>query len=143
MSLLQHNFNGRIIHPTGTWEGTYFSEELKAAVKHGYSIQILSVLHFSKQPDLFKSYINHFYELKKEATANKDVTNKAIAKLHLNSLYGMFGRGLDLLSSVIAIGERQKDVVSKYPVKSIINVNIYEKKFKSKTILCKGIEPFV
>lgn len=92
--LLLHNFNGRIIHPTGTWEGTYFSEELKAAIKYGYKIHILKVFHFSRHPDLFTKYINHFYEIKKEATMNKDAAKKAIAKLHLNSLYGMFGRGL-------------------------------------------------
>ena len=49
---------------------------------------------------LRKDFIDHFYELKKTATLNKDLTKKLIAKLHLNTLYGMFGRKLDSLSSM-------------------------------------------
>ena len=81
--LLLHNRNGKIIHPTGTWQGTYFSEELKAAMKHGYTIkEIIVGYEFKREANLFKDYVNHFYEVKKAATINKDITMRSISKLH-------------------------------------------------------------
>lgn len=65
-------------------------------VKHGYKVDILTAYLFSRVKDLFKDFIDNFYELKKEATTNKDNTIKQISKLHLNTLYGMFGRKLDM-----------------------------------------------
>lgn len=97
---------------------------MKAAVKYGYEIEILKVHHFSRIQDLFKEYVSDFYELKKKATAEKNNTTTKIAKLHLNSLYGIFGRSLNVLSTKVPESpEKEIDIVSKYPVKSIINVN--------------------
>lgn len=123
--LLMHHYMGKNIHPIGTWQGTYFSEELKAAVKYGYEIEILKVHQFSRIQDLFKEYVSDFYELKKKATAEKNTTTTTkIAKLHLNSLYGIFGRSLNVLSTKVPESPAKEiDIVSKYPVKSIINVN--------------------
>ena len=84
---------------------------------------MLTAYHFSRHSDLFTDYINHFYDLKKTASANKDLNKKGIAKLHLNSLYGMFGRSLEVLKSIITRNDNQIDIVTKYPVKSIIKVN--------------------
>ena len=93
--LLLHNFNGKNIHPTGTWKGVYFSEELKAVVNHGYKVKMVNVYLFSREKNLFNDYVNHFHDLKKTATVNKDFTRRQISKLHLNTLYGMFGRKLE------------------------------------------------
>lgn len=54
--LLIHCFKGKNIHPTGTWKGTYFSEELKEVVKHGYVVKIIKVYQFEKAK-LFNGYI--------------------------------------------------------------------------------------
>lgn len=121
--LLLHNHNGKNIHPTGTWQGTYFSEELKAAEKYGYTIELVKVYQFSRAIGLFKDFIEHFYELKKTATKNKDLTQKTMSKLHLNTLYGMFGRKLDNLKSIAVRKHEELDILSKYPVKSIIKIN--------------------
>lgn len=48
---------------------------------------------------------------------------KNIAKLHLNTLYGMFGRKLDTLTSIAATPSEQYEIVSKYPVKNWIEIN--------------------
>nr|YP_010296712.1 hypothetical protein MN596_mgp18 [Polyozellus multiplex]UMI33305.1 hypothetical protein [Polyozellus multiplex] len=66
ISLLPYKLNGKVIFPTGTWIGTYFSEELKAVIKYGYTVKLISGYEFSKC-DLFTDYIKHFYEQKKLA----------------------------------------------------------------------------
>lgn len=121
--LLLHNHEGKNIHPTGTWKGTYFSEELKAAVEHGYTVELVKVHQFSRAKDLFKNFIDHFYELKKTATLNKDLTRKLIAKHHLITLYGMFGRKIVSLSSIPCKPSEEINILNKYPVKSIVKVN--------------------
>ena len=63
--VLPFHHEGKTIYPVGTWEGTYFSEELKAVAKLGYKITLISGYEFSKVEDLFKGYVNHFYEVKK------------------------------------------------------------------------------
>jgi hypothetical protein len=58
--------------------------------------------------------------LKKNSTG----AERFIAKLHLNTLYGMFGRKLDQLKTVPVNNEQEmRDVMFKYPIKSIINVS--------------------
>jgi hypothetical protein len=117
--LLLYRNNGKIIHPTGTWRGTYFSEELKEAIKHGYNIQIIKGYSFSRA-NLFKDYIDYFYDLKKNSTG----AERFIAKLHLNTLYGMFGRKLDILKTVSVSSEKESwNILNKHPVKSIITVS--------------------
>ena len=116
--LLIHNVNGKIVHPTGRWSGTYFSEELKAVCKYGYKIKINKVYLFSRE-NLFNDYIDHFYEKKKNSVG----AERFIAKLHLNSLYGMFGRKLDMLKTVPATPYNYMDLIQKYPIKNVIDIN--------------------
>ena len=56
---------------------------------------MVNVYLFSREKNLFNDYVNHFHDLKKTATVNKDFTRRQISKLHLNTLYGMFGRKLE------------------------------------------------
>lgn len=46
-----------------------------------------------------------------------------IAKLHLNTLYGIFGRKLDSLRTIAVRPSEEINILSKYPVKSIVNIN--------------------
>jgi len=89
--MLPYKYEGRTIYPTGTWIGVYFSEELKAVAKLGYTIKLISGYEFSKI-DLFSSYVDYFYKIKKLSIG----AARFLAKLHLNSLYGIFGRKLQL-----------------------------------------------
>ena len=79
--LLIYRHVGKVIHPTGTWVGVYFSEELKAVQKYGYKIELIKGIEFSKVI-LFEVYIKHFYEIKKVATGPL----RWIAKMQLKSL---------------------------------------------------------
>jgi DNA polymerase type B, organellar and viral len=84
------------IHPSGKFTGIYFSEELKAVQAQGYKIVLLEGYEFSRKK-LFENYINEFYKNKKISKG----AERYIAKLHLNTLYGYFGRSLDLLETLI------------------------------------------
>jgi len=89
-----NNLNNETIHPTGTWIATYFSEELKEVVKHGYAVKLLSGYSMSKT-DLFSGYVNDFYQKKKTS----DGPYRFISKMHLNQMYGYFGRSLQLINT--------------------------------------------
>lgn len=85
------NSNG-LNFPLGTWEGWYFSEELKFAKENGYNITVLKGYNFSKEYSVFDSYISDVYKLKANPI-NK--SQKSLAKSLLNNLLGRFGISLD------------------------------------------------
>ena len=95
--VLPYRIHGRTIFPVGIFTGVYFSEELKAVLPLGYKInKILSAREFSKG-DLFTKYVSDMYSIKQ----NSKGAERWIAKLLLNSLYGLFGRKQDLLETLI------------------------------------------
>jgi len=86
---------GKTIFPLGTWTATYFSEEIKEAMKLGYKFNFLEGYEFDTYP-LFNSYVVDFFTQKKNATG----AQRFICKLHLNSLYGIMGRKQELIKTV-------------------------------------------
>ena len=92
---LPYKFEGKTIHPTGGVRGVYFTEEMKALIKLGYKFKLLKGYEFSKV-DLFSKYVEHFYNIKR----NSSGSSRFIAKMHLNQLYGIFGRRQDLIETV-------------------------------------------
>ena len=58
--VLPFHLDGKTIYPTGTWEGVYFSEELKAVEKLGYEIALIKGYEFSKT-NYFSGYVKTFY----------------------------------------------------------------------------------
>jgi hypothetical protein len=105
--------DGLTIHPLGIFKGTYFSEELKAVMKYGYEVEILKIYQFSKC-DLFSEYVNHFFSIKR----NSSGFAKAMAKLQLNSLYGIFGRKLEQLSTIISNPNEGYNIASQFFLKN-------------------------
>ena len=118
--LLIHNYKGRIIHPTGTWKGVYFSEELKEVVKYGYIITVIKAYQFSKA-QLFTDYIEHFYDKKNNSKSTG--AKRYIAELHLNNLYGVLGRKLDVIKTIAVRPEQIIDVISIHPIKNYFQIN--------------------
>lgn len=86
------NMNNQIIYPTGTWTGIYFSELLKEVMKHGYIVKPINGHEFSKE-NVFNKYVHYFYHIKKTTSG----IAKFIAKMHLNQLYGYFGRNQEII----------------------------------------------
>nr|YP_010160567.1 DNA polymerase [Gymnopilus junonius]QRH17753.1 DNA polymerase [Gymnopilus junonius] len=112
--ILPYRALGKTFYPLGKWKGVYFSEEIKEAIKLGYKIEPLTGYEFSKY-NLFDDYINHFYEIKK----NSQGSQRFIAKMHLNQLYGIFGRKQDVIESVNIYGSELLDYVKTRVIKSI------------------------
>jgi hypothetical protein len=116
--LIPYKFNDKTIFPKGIFKGSYFSEELKAAVSYGYCVKLISGYSFTRAK-LFNDYINYFYDIKKNSTGS----TKFIAKLHLNTLYGYFGRKQDLLTSKVILNSKFKEYLLKNVIKSFIKIN--------------------
>jgi len=118
LPFLPYKHLGKTIFPIGKWKGTYFSEEIKMAIKHGYKVQFFKAYEYSKD-NLFEEYIKHFYEIKK----NNFGTYRFIAKMHLNQLYGYFGRKIELLETInISLDELDYYVRTRI-IKSMIQIN--------------------
>ena len=116
--LLPCKYNGKTIYPTGRWTGVYFSEELKAVLPHGYQFKFLEAYEFSKI-DLFSDYVHHFYEKKRTSVG----LERFIAKMHLNQLYGIFGRKHDLLETINIYTEDLEEFIATRVIKAIVPVN--------------------
>jgi len=94
--LLVHRFNGEILHSSGTFQGIYFSEELRLYTKNpNYQIKYLNCYEFSKFFP-FKEYVNTFYKIKSLSVG----IERNISKLLLNNLYGFFGRKYRLITTL-------------------------------------------
>ena len=117
--LIYRNEAGELLHPRGEFKGIWFSEELKAAEKYGYKIQVIKSHIFTKK-NLFNKYVDFFYNLKKDAA---DTVVRKISKMMLNSVYGMFGRKLNMLKTIICNSSDALDVWTKYPIKSITKLD--------------------
>lgn len=117
--LLPCKFEDRTIFPTGFWEGVYFSEELKEVIKYGYKVTLIKGYEFSTV-DLFSEYVDHFYGLK----ATTDGAERFIAKMHLNQLYGIFGRKQDIIETINVYKKDLPLILTTKIVKSIIDVDV-------------------
>jgi hypothetical protein len=74
--------------PRGKFKRLIFSEEIKYAIKYGYTIDIDYCYQFQRGKGLFTDFVNVHYEVKKKSN---DPVQRNIAKLFLNSLYGRLG----------------------------------------------------
>ena len=116
--VLPFHEGGKTIYPTGTWSGTYFSEELKAVQKLGYQVTMIRGYEFSKA-DLFSGYIHHFHEIKKNSVG----VERDLAKNQLNNLYGYFGRKQIGLVTTNIRNDELVQLLTTRVVKSITPIN--------------------
>jgi len=116
--MLPFKYQGKTIYPTGNWIATYFSEELKAVQMLGYQFRLIKGYEFSKA-NIFNSYVHHFFNIKLNSTG----AQKAIAKLHLNGLYGYFGRRQDLIETVNVNNSSISKYLSSRIVKELLKIN--------------------
>ena len=68
---------------------------------------------------MFNDYIQHFYNIKKFSSGPE----RFIAKMHLNQLYGVFGRRKDTIQTKLILNSELGGYLAKYLVKSIIEIN--------------------
>ena len=116
--MLPFKVDGKTIYPTGNWTATSFSEELKMMVLLGYKFKLIRGYEFSKA-NIFNSYVDHFFNIKKSSTGSR----KLIAKLHLNGLYGYFGRRQDLIETVNVSNNNLPIYFATRIIKDILKIN--------------------
>ena len=117
--VLPHRLNNKNIYGYGTWTGVYFSEEIRACLKLGYTFKLGKAIRFD-QYEIFNKYINEFF--KDKASYLKGDPRRDIAKLMLNSLYGYFGRSLD--QNQISITDSMEDIGRSIDIDSNFFLNI-------------------
>jgi hypothetical protein len=123
--------DGKTIYPRGCWKGVYFADYLAKAQDFGYKIELISGIEF-EYADLFSTYIEHFYEIKRTSKGSL----KYLAKLKLNSLYGMFGRKNE---SVDTINIKNDELINYFATKVVKNVIDYNNGYS--TVVCaKGVD---
>ena len=123
--------NKLVVYPRGKFKRLIFSEEIKYALKYGYTINVEYCYQFNRGKDLFKDYIIDHYEIKKNSN---DQVQRSLAKLFLNSLYGRFG--MKEIENTMKIVDRDEaeylDRNTNVTVLSEINENKYFVRYKGK-----------
>jgi hypothetical protein len=92
IGILSIRVDGKLITPTGIFNGTFFSEELRFALKYGYTILGISYGYkFNKSNKVFDNLIHNLSNMKIKAELDNNSGKRTIAKLMMNSTYGRFG----------------------------------------------------
>jgi len=94
--------------PRGSFSRMIFSEEIKEAIKDGYTIKVQYGYKFERGKDVFKNYVSSIYNIKKNT---KDPVEKALSKLLLNSLYGKFGMK-DITSNIKIVNKEDSKKIT-------------------------------
>ena len=87
-------------------------------MKYGCKVEIIKIFQFERG-DLFSDYVKHFYNIKVTSTG----VVKQLAKLQLNTLYGYFGRKLDIITTINIKPEQVSEYLSNYLVKKIVRIS--------------------
>jgi DNA polymerase type B, organellar and viral len=116
--LLPYKYENETLHPIGSWIGLYFTEELKTISKYGYKVELIKVYNFSKE-NIFSKYIEFFYNIKNFAIGPL----RFMAKMHLNSLYGYFGRKKTLIETKNVFKNEISQYYGTYTIFAEIDIN--------------------
>ena len=122
--LLPAKVDNKTIFPTGVWTGTYFIPEIKRCKEliPGYTFKIIPSGNVSifEGKHLFDEYIDAFYRIKAEAS--KDSPQRWMAKMHLNTLYGIFGRACEMNQTTIIKKDDVDQLFLSLCIKSLIDI---------------------
>jgi hypothetical protein len=120
LGLLPYRENDGLILPQGVFGGWYFSEEVKFASQHGYTIEVIEGYQFDRTTDIFTKYIKELYEVKSTTT---DKVRKSLAKSMLNNLLGRFGLDINKFETRVVSKEEFEYILQTRNVRSVKNVN--------------------
>jgi len=109
--------NGNVYNCTGSWKGWYSSELLKyARDNQNVTITVHFGYKFDRGKDIFKEYVEHYFNLKKEAEINNNEGKRFLSKLMLNSLSGRFGLKYNNIKIKFVTSSQAKELSLKYQI---------------------------
>lgn len=97
------------IFPTGTFEGWWFSEEIKYAQQCGYIVEVLEVIYAAPQKSCFFDFVNDIYNLRLKNP--KPSPLNYIFKIILNSVFGRFGIHIDNIITKVVFSTSTVDAI--------------------------------
>ena len=89
----------RTIFPVGRFWVTLTTPEIKYAFEHNHLVKIEQAVIY-EQADIFKSYVDRFYNLRQEFKSAGIAEYEELCKKMLNSLYGKFGQKADVWKKI-------------------------------------------
>jgi hypothetical protein len=124
IGLLPIKYEGRLICPGGVFSGLFFSEELRFALVHGYTLlEIKGGIQFTPGRSCFLELITQLNSMKIEAQMNKQPTIRNLAKLLMNSMYGRFGMHPSLIKNSFRTEEQLENLSSLWIIQNKIDFN--------------------
>ena len=145
LPVLGRKSNGKLLFNTGTFTGTWTSNELELALQIGYKIT-LSMGYIYITRDILRNYSTTITEIKNNARSTGDTVTRAIAKLFRNSLYGKFAASYHDNTSQIVSEEELKFIESCYEITNSYNIrnNYWLVTYNTKPLVKKDIiEPYI
>jgi len=103
--------------PRGKFSRLIFSQEIKYALKFGYTIDIKYCYLFKRGKDLFTKYVQDHFKIKSTST---DSVQYSMAKLFLNTLYGKLGMK-PLLDTLNIVTEKEAETLDQTTNVSILS----------------------
>jgi len=82
---------GKVIFPTGEFKTYLTTPSLLYALSQGHLVRISKLIAYQKA-NLFKTYVDYFYNKRQDFTKEGNTAFSYICKILLNSLYGKFGQ---------------------------------------------------
>ena len=84
---------GKLLFPSGRFEGWWTSVELAEALRHGYEVeQMFDFIYYRKSKPYFNGYADLIWSKRQEYKAKGNVGMEQMIKKLGNSLYGKFGQ---------------------------------------------------
>lgn len=122
IGLLPVKWQGKLVCPGGTFEGFFFSEELKFALNNGYTLHSISKAYkFERGNNTFLEIIKQLNEMKIQAQLQGLPTLRNLSKLLMNSMYGRFGMHTDTIKHAFLEDKQIVDLAKNFIIKNQID----------------------
>ncbi|MEM4066708.1 MAG: DNA polymerase [Candidatus Micrarchaeaceae archaeon] len=115
-------YNNKLIYPLGTFQAYVTNLEIHELIKDKQDFKVVRGIVYRHIKNIFRDYIDYFYQMKQEAKANDNKILYLISKLFMNSLYGKFAE------------REEKEVIKNLKfeeVKKLLEKEIKVKSFRS------------
>lgn len=99
--LLPVKIGGKLIFPTGTFDGWYTHAELRKAKELGYTLmKVYKTYYYKENCDPFRKFVDDMYNTRMKYKAVNNPM-EYVVKILMNSLYGKFGQKFDNKENVV------------------------------------------